>query len=354
MEHELQLLLVGIIALSLQRRDYRFFYAAAVLLPLVRYEGLAISLPALAYAWFKVSRPKAFWSALTVGACVVGFSLALASNGLGYLPSSVLAKSSHQGLAATALNVFANLKQYGFMIPVIYVLSLYYWRRDRGLSYLILVASALHFLFGHFGWYGRYEVYWLALVLLFALRAAFDWADREQWAVAVLPIVLSLPIVFLSLTHETLTVPLAASNIYNQQARTAEIARELGEPVAVNDLGLVALRSRVYVLDLWGLGSLAALHARQSQDKPNWIPDAMQDKHVAYAFVYDDWFPNRPSTWIRVADMKLLEHRITPPADTVSFYAVDKIHADKLRKVIDTYRATHEGTGFRINMAAAI
>ena len=41
----------------------------------------------------------------------------------------------------------------------------------------------------------------------------------------------------------------------------ALIASEyLNKPVAVNDLGAVALSSKQYVLDLWGLGSYEPSH----------------------------------------------------------------------------------------------
>jgi hypothetical protein len=339
MEHELQVALVALIVLSLVRRHYRYFFVAATILPFVRYEGLAISLPVLIYSFYSVNRRNSLQALIVIVIGMCSFSLWLHQQGLGYLPSSVLAKSSHQGVVSTLKNLKANLVSYGFMVPVIYWLSQYYWRRDRDLALVVISATLLHLLFGQFGWYGRYEVYWLAFVLLLTLRAAFDWAALAQRLYIVVAFVALLPLVFFALTFDTLTVPLASSNISNQQGRMAAIARALGEPVAINDLGLMSLRSGVYVLDLGGLGSLAALKARQAGAGSAWIEFAMESKRIKYAFVYDDAITDRPAGWLKVATLELLEERITPAWDTVSFYATDPASATKLREVIEHYAA---------------
>ena len=54
MEHSLQILLVTIIAVSLAKHNLsRLFWLSLFLLPLIRYEGLAISLPVLLYTSFQ-------------------------------------------------------------------------------------------------------------------------------------------------------------------------------------------------------------------------------------------------------------------------------------------------------------
>jgi hypothetical protein len=350
MEHELQLVLASFIVLCLVKRDFRYFYAAAAVLPLVRYEGLAISLPVLAYSCATLDRRKSLLALIAVALCLSAFSIWLERHGLGYLPSSILAKSTHGGISSTVANFGSNLKQYGFVLPAIYWLCLNHWTRDRALSIVIASATLLHLLFGHYGWYGRYEIYWLAFVMLLALRAALDWAAREGHAFRIFAVVLMLPFIFLTLTYDTLTVPVASSNIYNQQARMADIARLLGEPVAVNDLGLVSLRSGVYVLDLWGLGSIEALRARLSRDNSGWIEAAMENRGVKYAFIYDGWFPNRPGSWIRVANLKLLGTKITPDGDVVGLFAADPASAMRLQEVVERYAAANEGTGFRLDI----
>lgn len=349
MEHELQVALVAVIVLSLVRKNYRYFYIAATILPFVRYEGLAISLPVLVYSFYSVNRRNSLRALIVIVIGMCSFSLWLHEHGLGYLPSSVLAKSTHQGVGSTIRNLKTNLQNYGFMVPVIYWLSRYYWHSDRGLALVVVSATLLHFLFGQVGWYGRYEVYWLTFVLLLIMRAAFDGVALEHRVSTVVSFAALLPFVFYSLTSDTINVPLASSNISNQQGRMAAIARALGEPVAVNDLGLISLRSGVYVLDLWGLGSIEALKARQAGADSAWIESAMESKQIKYAFVYDDWIPERPGGWIKVAALKLLERRITPASGTVSFYATDPASAMKLKEVIERYAAGIESARVRFD-----
>jgi hypothetical protein len=155
---------------------------------------------------------------------------------------------------------------------------------------------------------------------------------------------------FFSLSESTRQTPLAASNTYNQQAQMAKLAKILAEPVAVNDLGLVALRSGQYVLDLWGLGSIDALRYRKSSTNSEWISELMEKKHVNYAFVYSTWFKQRPDNWIKVGELKLLQKRITPAEDTVVFYATDQAHAEKLSSAIKEFSQQNKSNQFSISL----
>ena len=85
MENSLQVTLVIIVALSLMREGLALrqriawpFWLSVVLLPLIRYEGLAISLPVLAYFVLSPGRRAAAAAAVAIiAAVVVGFSLFL-------------------------------------------------------------------------------------------------------------------------------------------------------------------------------------------------------------------------------------------------------------------------------------
>jgi hypothetical protein len=66
-------------------------------------------------------------------------------------------------------------------------------------------------------------------------------------------------------------IPLASTNIHIQQAQMARfVADYWRQPVAVNDLGLVAYRGGEYTLDLWGLASQEARIARPSRARDGW------------------------------------------------------------------------------------
>lgn len=127
----------------------------------------------------------------------------------------------------------------------------------------------------------------------------------------------------------------------------AKIAKKIDEPVAVNDLGLVALRTNKYVLDLWGLGSYEVLEARWEARNVEWLSSLMAHKKVSYAIVYDTWFPYRPTNWIKVGELKLLEKRITPASDTVTFYATSEKKAHKLAEILIEQGKANKSHKFR-------
>lgn len=358
MEHSLQLLLVSIVTCAIVSYSNpahqvdrpsvpAAIYGVIVLLPLVRYENLAIALPVLAYWFFKDNRKKALITLLILLIGVLGFSFFLWHLNLGFLPASVLAKSSHATSGAIVENVIKNIDQYGFMLLPVAWLGTRYWRTDRALAWVIFISTALHFTLGKFGWFGRYEPYWLLFILIFCydnLKQAIN-----NSFVSILPL-LMMPLVFWSLIFCTVKTPLAASYIYSMQAQTANITQLLGEPVAVNDLGLVALRSQHYVLDLYGLGNLEALQLRQSHADTLWAEVLMQKKAVKYAFVFDQWFAGKPASWLKVAELKLITQGTLIPWDTVSFYAVDGPSKVKLTAVMKKFMRTNHSDQFSITL----
>ena len=360
MEHNLQLLLVAMIILPFlrnQSEETTPFYQilAIILLPLVRYEGMAISLPVILTLYAKGDKKTAITTAMVLFGVVGGFSLFLYSHDLGFLPSSVLAKTTRNGIFSFLGSVITNQEEYGFLIiPVSIVVSLL-WKKSRFWAIAVLLATFLHYTFGKNGWYGRYETYYLLFFILISIRVALN------YSLNIFPHVLFLPLMFLGLIECTTGTPLAASNINNEQAQTAAIARMLGEPVAVNDLGLVSLRSGSYVLDLWGLGSIEALNYRKNfvdenwtesllnksphknKDSSNWIELLMNKKNVKYAFVYDEWFPAKPASWIKVGMLNLLQKTIIINPH-VALYATDAKAAEKLRAVLYVFSSQNKSS----------
>jgi hypothetical protein len=161
---------------------------------------------------------------------------------------------------------------------------------------------------------------------------------------ALFPLMVIFVIGTRPLWQSTLLTPAAARNIQDQQVQMALIAgKYLNKPVAVNDLGAVALSSRQYVLDLWGLGSYEALSLRRdpNADPRVWIPRLMADKKVEHAIVYDSWFPVTPENWIKVAELKLPGRQITPASDVVAFYATSPGSAETMSDSISRYASDH-------------
>jgi hypothetical protein len=350
MEHSLQILLVAIGMLPLisskwedgagKKKVPAYVVAALIALPLMRYEGLAISLPMLLFLFVHGHRKTAVLSTAIIALAVGSFSWFLHVNGADYLPSSVVAKADLSGLAGVLHNLKENLKEYGFMLlPVAWIAGMY-WKASRSRCFVVLAVTVLHFLFSHFGQLGRYEAYYNMFIVVLSVRLAVDSGLK------LMPAILCLPFVFHTMAVSTFYTPQEAENIYSQQAQMARIANMLGAPVAVNDLGLMALRSGNYTLDLWGLGSTEALRNRLRGGDSGWITALMAREHVKYAFVYDWWFPNKPASWIKVGELKMLQRKLTPAGDMVTLYAADPSSAAKLRSTLTSFAQQNASQDF--------
>lgn len=346
MEHSLQIYLVAVIALGVLRKEFQreqltstAVYLAIAALPLVRYEGLAVSLPVLLYLLCKGERVKPIVYGAALVSAIALFSLFLARLGVGYLPSSVIAKSDTTGLSSIVMNAIGQFEKYGWVILAMLVMCAFMPNRKL-LIMLLITVTALHTLFGKNGWFGRYEIYWLTFLGIFFLHVCITHLQARTTAV----IFGLLPLAFAQLVYTTLSTPLASAAVYNQQYPMSQIAQRLNAPVAVNDLGLVALHSRQYVLDLWGLGNLEALKLRKSESGGQWIKDLMDRKKVHYAFVYQEWFPERPDNWIKVGELQMHIPKIATAFNHVAFYATDEQSAQTLRDVMQTY-ALEQPTG---------
>lgn len=354
MEHNLQILLVIIITSELmnskqgrQIRNKKALYLSLLILPLVRYEGLAISIPAIGYLLAREDKNYALITFFALALSIGSFTLFLHLNELGLLPSSVLAKTQSNNTAGAIKNLSSNINEYWFILIPVIIISIKSFSSNRAFSLMLISASFLHFLFGKHGWYGRYETYYITFILIITFRHLIH-IDKNSWVLA-----LALPFIFTQLIYPTITTPLASSNISNQQAQMAKIVNSLNDSVAVNDLGLVSLRSDNYILDLYGLGSTEALtKRRENKNESKWISDLMLKKGVHYAIVYDDWFKSKPENWKKIAELRLLEARITPASDTVSFYATSNESANKMQQILEEFLKSNMSDKFSIFFTA--
>jgi hypothetical protein len=273
---------------------------------------------------------------------VVGFSLFLHSRGVGLLPSSVLSKSGLTVLQKppgldTLVN---NVEQQLFFVVIAFFAAALYARegRAREAVLLVLAPTAAHLLFGRYGWFGRYHIYFAAwIVILFVTVYARTGLAKARFLSAALAVWFAYA--SLDSIIATLTTPLGSRNIADQQKQMAIIARDyLDEPVAVNDLGFVSYYARRHVLDLGGLASYEALKARANPASDVWAADLMKRDGVEQAMVYDSLFPHRPANWVRVATLHLPLPWVTVGDDKVAFYAANPQAAARLRQALENYR----------------
>ena len=205
----------------------------------------------------------------------------------------------------------------------------------------VAVAVVGHIVFARLGWLYRYEAYMIAcgiaVVVIEVARltpSVLMFVRRRQVVFVLLAIAVLSPFLIRALQAHHDTV-LASMEIQSQQRQTARIFAGLPEslkgPVAIHDLGCMALSSGVPLLDLWGLGSPdvteAILDGRCSQHT---LRELAEKHNVRYFAV----FPSQaaigalpPESKI-VAGLGLVHPPVVCAGDTVVFAVTDSDDAE--------------------------
>lgn len=353
LEHSVQLLSAALVAWGLTSFDRSapvspWLVFAIAVGPLVRYESFALVLASSVYFWSEGRRRLALGVLGLSAGLPLAFSAFLLSLGLPPLPLSVLAKSLvplDQGLAP-ALRAILSQLEYAFLRssrgPVFLLLSLGLLLgvkraelpSDRRLGLAALLPIFLH---GLFGQWGRYELYVFCFELLilgwlfrFSAPRALEKSGRALGLFGLFVLLVGAPYV-----ARLFQTPFGARSIRAQQGSMARVARSLDEPIAVNDLGLVALYSRSFVLDLYGLGSHEALQARR-QGRPGYLEDLVRKHGVRMVAIYPSWFPGQvPRSWLPVADLVDERPWNSTGATVVTFYATEPEAVPRLREALE-------------------
>jgi hypothetical protein len=369
LEHSLHILLtllalVAMLRLGKTRRAPGWFPAVIVLMPLLRFEGLALAgASILLLLWYRQWR-QACVAVLGLG---VAFGLHLwlmHALGLPWLPSSVLVKSQLAQMAVDPagsanllhrllLNLFNSLsKDRGFLLLALAIaLWLPLARADSeeartaapAVVALTLTIGA-HVVAGAYGWFDRYELY----VVLLALMAAIHFSRVEiarclrrhgQPMLVLLGSLLCL-VLWPYLKNLAFT-PIASHNHYLQHYQMHRFVVDYyKDAVAVNNLGWVSYGNDHYVLDLLGLGSEAARQARLGAGTSDWMAAMVDQRQVGLVMIYEDWFPILPASWTPVARLVLERPLITRVARGVSFYATRSADVASVRERLRQFQAT--------------
>jgi hypothetical protein len=350
--------LIGLIEVACGKAPNGIHLIALVMLPLVRFEGMAFAMAALA-AFALLGRWRFAVISGTLIVVVLGLYAALmTSRGLPLLPSSIMLKSrilgdayDHRSIVRSVLDNFTSSLAYPYALRLLVVTfaicgGAWSLRRDR--RSLIVCGAVLAAIFAHLGFgqydsFHRYEVYICALAsvtliwIVAQLLPRLPVGNRSFTAV-----ITGVTIGFVSLPYLTaaLQTPFASRGIYEQQHQLGRFAREFfPRPVAVNDLGLVSWRNSNFVLDLWGLGSEAVRKAKQSGTYgPAQIASLAESRGIEIAMIYDRWFQSgMPAGWTKVAVLHTTA--VTAAFGDVAFYRTANTDRSALAKALDVFEA---------------
>lgn len=373
MEHPLHILSVVMIVSGLVRLSETETVPArlgiGVLLgPLIRFEGFAFSVAVIAGLVLARKRRAALVMAGALGAVVLGYMLFTLRLGLPALPSSVLVKSTvtaaayDSGLLSSVKGVLDNVlwsldHRWGILFWVGIAFLVPAWLDRSRMPLLAFCAAAMlagHVAFGRYGWFGRYETYAVAglILAMIAVHAPALLSAGRWHRVVLVPLILAvLSTSYLKIMQDT---PGSSQNVYRQQYQMHRFATDLfPHAVAVNDLGWVSYRNDLYVLDLWGLGSEEARRASSTgQRDAAFLSEITTDKGVVFAMLYDYWFEGViPESWCRIAAMTTREEG---PSRTVSFYIIDKNREPGMRRALQNFEdLLPGGVTLEVNECAA-
>lgn len=342
MEHMLHvdtvlMALLGLIRWQKSGQLNAWLIAGILLGPLLRFEGLGLSL-LLSFAVFWRGRRLA-GTGLALGALLplIGFGLWLKSLGLSFLPNSVIAKSEIVGTGESALLAVLghNFGRHGtplfallfIGVGLAFILAATIPRFGLAPKHktLALVTGSMvlgHAFLGRFGWANRYEIYALTFLTMAALVVV---APRVASAgrTAFFGRAAGLAAIAFGILHYIKFLIVWAiygpASIFNQQWQMAGIARSFdGGAVMVNDIGLVSFQNDNRIIDLYGLASPRALKARRERAPKGWPNQMAIDEGAGLVMGYDSWFKGSVAPgWTAIAYLNLavpatyLDRRVT-------------------------------------------
>ena len=340
-----------------------------VLAPLLRYEGLPLSIAALL-----ILALRGYWrTAAGVFTLIVlllgGFSAFLLSMKLPPMSSSILVKSSvaANGVSGAGTGLFQSIgwnvllmaiHPVGLVVLAIGVAAAVQCYRElpakpwnwtaHGLMALGLVCLiGGHAAGGRFGGLDRYEDYALLGTAMMGIYLSQNTirnvlANKKIRVAACFATALFLMTLCFRYIRSTWLVPLESNNIYEQQFQMHRFVNDYYKaPVAVNDLGLVSYHNPNFVLDLGGLASEEARRLRLSNASAEAYRNFISDHGVHLVIIYDEWFVGQiPDSWIKVASMDLSRERISPDKKEVQFYATDAPTASQLLPELQSFSTT--------------
>jgi hypothetical protein len=334
------------------------FILGVVLNPLLRFEGMALSL--LACGMLAVQgRPVAAIGILIVTAVPMATHFAyMDALGLDMLPNSVNAKAGIVGSGADifggadannrlraivhswsfALAFLSGRLLFGVMLA--FGLGVFLARRQlsSGQIFLggsVILAALAHVSLGSVAPFFRYELYvwaYAAAVGIYLLAQIYPRTHHARRGKAILALIafcvggLHYP------TSALEKIPAGGAAVFAQQRQMGIFVDNFWKaPIAVNDLGHVAYRNPYYVLDLWGLASAEALAARSSRTDPLSADKLAHRYEVKAAMIYRHWLAAHiPPNWEPVARLKLTIPIATLGGNIVTFYAITPDERDML------------------------
>lgn len=346
--------------------DRRLFCQITVLFAcagVTRYENLALALLLLATVWWVAMARGASWRRATrvwgppctawLAALLlplIVFGLVGLANGQYFLPTSVIAKGAETSGPRAGewwwLPVILPMR--ATALSACLAMTAWLALRLRGkdpvgacLSLSVALATVAQIAFSNIGeanaHFYRYQSFLLACALLVLLR----WAPTPTRAAVAIGVT---ALVTVTVGARQLALQdRQTGEMQHQQALTAAFIGTLPRswPVAVNDLGLVALRTQQPVTDLMGLGDAEVAAIRVAGGlTPESVAALARNRDLAVAVLYPHWFEDTLPAWPEVARWCLDVQPTTAAGRCVSIYSPDPARRAELIEAVARFEQT--------------
>lgn len=342
----------------------------AMLLPMIRYEGIIIT---LFTALFLTIRRKPLSSFLLFTSSFLPifiFGLISVKNGWSFFPNSLLLKGNLPDVVSLSdfINFLIIILKYitsnnilflFIIISVILILFLILlFGEFRFLHYnstylilLFITNLILYSFYSKSGWSYRYQSFIIALYIVsisLILNKDFQLNFRKRLFVNNLIFIIFIFIPFSFFVYQGINLmmktPQSSTNIYEQQYQIGQfLSRYYQEQgVALNDVGAANYFADIRCLDLWGLSNIEISKKRRFNDYgQSDIREMSLKNDIKIAILYDSWFEKIngtliPKEWIKVGEWRILNNVIAGD-DKVSFYAINKQLALDLIKALKSF-----------------
>lgn len=343
----------------------------ALLLAGIRYEGLFIVLPALVLLFLR----RRWKTGIFIACCsilpMVTLGVWSLSNGWYFLPNALLLKPPlppltlggiiaylfslleyplyNSQITALLIMIVLLLVRLGLHIPLDY---------KRSLLFIVIAGILCQFIL-KIGWFYRYHSY-LIVLGLFAIGAVllsqsptrssrfsilspakqYSGNIARIFTTVILVILLASPLA-IHAAASIVRTPLATQNTYEHEYQMARFLQKYysGKTIAATDIGAIAYYANVFLVDLWGLGTLeSAKLKRASVYTTQDIARIARQNDAAIALVYDKWFEEYggvPPEWQKAGEWTV-EENIILKDNTLSFYA---LHPEEWQNLVKNLRS---------------
>lgn len=358
MEHIFQILfgiiaIFGLLQLQINNRIHLLLIFSIILNPLIRYESLSISIPAIIFLYLKGYRRIAIIVLIFTILPLIIFSYFLYTLELNFFPTSIIIKSSNFSNESFLSIFLFNLsfaieeKTWYFLFGIILAIIIRFRKNtsDIYFSTILITTILLQLIFGAFGQFARYETYMVNFSLIgfiYIYRESIIAVSKNTNYIKISSLVIFLIILLSGYIPSAIKTPFMANSIYNQQYQMARFVRDFYQKdIGVNDIGLVGYFNKNYTLDLFGLSNKKVINYRKEINNQLWMDELAEEHNVDLAMIYDSWFKTFiPSHWIKIGELYLSTPYRSPASPKVSFYLRKPEQLEQIHHLIEAFSQT--------------